>query len=156
MNKRVALSAYGVLWVLISGAVITSIYSSGYPLFLAIICAYLLFLFLNGSLAYIAMARRIRLEGKDPPGYWTYLLFPTGVPRFREAAPRSMHIFVGAIASIVGAFLLYCGVALAIDAEWSLIQHPGLAVLICLIPTCLGGMLLFFAWRALKSSKTSA
>jgi hypothetical protein len=40
-----------------------------------------------------------------------------------------------------------------IDAEWSRIAHPALAVALCLIPTGIGGVLLYGAWRIFAAGK---
>ena len=147
MNKRVALTLYLALWAAIVTAVIWGVVSAGYPLWVALVSAYLLFVFLNGSLAYRFRASRLRAEGKEPPPYLQYLFLPTGVPKFTEEAPRSMHALVGIAAALTGAFFSFCGVALAFDAEWSRIPHPVIAVTICLVLAGIGAAFLYLAWR---------
>ena len=147
MNKRLALSLYLALWVAIAAAVIGGIVGAGYPLWTAVVSACLLFVFLNGSLAYGFRARRLRLEGKNPPPYLRYLFLPNGIPRFTEAAPRSTHVLVGIAAALTGAFFLFCGAALAFDAQWSLIPHPIIAAAMCLALAGIGAAFLYLALR---------
>ena len=118
-----------------------------YPLWAAVAAAYLLFLFLNGSLAYRSVSRRLTIEGKKPPPYLQYIFLPTGIPKFKEEAPRSTHVFVGVAALVTGAFFVFCGVALAFDAEWSRIAHPFVPAAICLFLAGIGAAFLYVAWR---------
>jgi hypothetical protein len=155
MNKRlcVALAAYVALWMAVAGAVIYSVVRAGYSAWIAVACAYLLFLFVNGSLAYRARARQFRIEGEEPPPYFQYLFFPDGVPKlrdFKEEAPKSTHLLVGIAVALTGVFFLLCGVALAFDADWSRISQPLLAAAICIVLGSIGAAFLYLAWRLLS------
>jgi hypothetical protein len=155
MNKPVALVAYLVFWAALAGGIIYCVIEAGYPLWVAVVSAYLLFVFLNGSLAYKSRAQRLRLEGKAPPPYLQYLFFPTGIPKLKDEAPRSTHMFVGVVAALTGVFFVFCGVALAFDAEWSRIQRPVLVAAICMVPTSIGAAFLYLAWRLFAFRKRS-
>jgi hypothetical protein len=120
---------------------------AGYPVWVGVVSAYLLFLLLNGSLAYRVRARRLKLEGKEIPPYLQYLFLPNGIPRFQKEAPGTTHLLVGVAAALTGAFFVFCGIALAIDAEWSRIPHPFIVVTICLVVAGTGAALLYLAWR---------
>lgn len=147
MNKRIALTTYLALWVVLSAGVIYGVIRAGYPLWAALASAYLLFVFLNGSLAYLIRARLLRLEGKKAPPYLKYIFFPKGIPKFKEEAPRSAHVFAGVTVSLAGAFFVFCGVALSFDAEWSRISQPFIVAAVCLGFTCIGALFLYLAWR---------
>ncbi len=147
MNKRTALTLYFALWIAIVTGAIWCMIQVGYPLWAAVVAAYLLFVFLNGSLSYGSVARRMRLEGKRPPPYLQYLFLPKGIPKFKEEAPRSTHVFVGVAAVLTGVSFVFCGVALILDAEWSRIPHPLVAAAICLGVTSIGAAFLYLAWR---------
>jgi len=152
---RVAMAtAYLTLWAIVTIGIVYFAVHAGYP-WVAVICAYLLFVFLNGTLAYKARSHQLKLQGKDPPPYSRYLFVPSGFPRFKQEAPRFAHMVVGIAAAITGAFFVFCGVALALDAEWSRILNPILVAAICLVPTGIGGVLLYLAWRILISGKRS-
>lgn len=153
MNRRIALALYLAIWAAIVIGVIWYMTQVGYSLWAAVVAAYLLFAFLNGSLAYRSLARRLRLEGKRPPPYLRYLFFPEGIPKFKKEAPRSTHVFVGIAALITGAFFVFCGVALTFDAEWSRIAHPLVAVGICLGVTSIGGAFLYLALRLFRFAR---
>lgn len=147
MNKPVALTTYFALWAIAVGGIIYWMLSSGYSLLVAVACAYLLFVFVNGSIAYRAHVWRLRSEGKKPLPYFRYLLFPLGISKLREEAPRSTHLLVGVVTLVTGVFFVYCGIALAFDAEWSRIPSPLLVVTLCLVPGSIGVTLLYAAWR---------
>ncbi len=147
MNKQSALTLYLALWAALSAGVIFGMTQAGYPLWVAAVSAYFLFLFLNNSLAYWIRARQLKREGKEAPAYLRYILLPGGIPKFKEEAPRSTHVMVGVAAALIGAFLVFCGTALAFDGEWSRMPHPLMAATICLVVTGIGAALLYLAWR---------
>jgi hypothetical protein len=153
---RVALAAaYVTLWAIVTIGIVYFAVRAGYPLWAGVICAYFLFVFLNGTLAYKARARQLKLQGKDPPRYLRYLFLPSGLPKLKDEAPRSTHIVVGLVAAIAGVFFVFCGAALALDAEWSRIPNPILVAAICLVPASIGGVFLYLAWRILISARRS-
>jgi protein-S-isoprenylcysteine O-methyltransferase Ste14 len=93
------------------------------------------------------------MEGQDPPPYFQYLFFPRGVPKLkelREEAPRSTHLLVSIAAALTGVFFLFCGVALAFDADWSRISQPLLAAAICTVLGGVGAAFIYLAWRLLS------
>jgi hypothetical protein len=147
MKKRVALASYLVLWAALAGGVIYGIIAAGYSPWIAVGSAFLLFFILNGSLAYRAGVHRLRLEGKEPPPYLRYLFFPRGFPKYREAAPRFTHLLVDIAAALTGMFFIFCGVAVAFDADWSRIPNPMLPASICMVLAGIGALFLYLAWR---------
>ena len=154
MNKRLALTLYLALWAALSAGVIFCLTRAGYPLWAAVVSAFLLFVFVNGSLAYRAHTRRLKLEGKKAPPYLQYIFFPSGVPKFKAEAPRSTHVLVGLAAALAGVFFVFCGVALAFDGKWSRIEHPFVVATICFVLAGIGAAFLYVAWRlfAFRSS----
>jgi hypothetical protein len=155
MNKRFgfAAAAYFAVWAAVAGAVAYGILQAGYSAWIAVASALLLVAFLSGSLAYIAHGRRLRLEGKEPPSFFQFLFFPPGFPKFKEAAPRFEHFVVGIAAVITGVFFVFCGVALAVDAEWSRISQPVLVASICMVLAGTGALFLYLAWRLFAFSR---
>lgn len=149
MDKRsgLALAAYLALWAALAAGIIYGMVWAGYSAWMAVASAFLLFLFLNGSLAYWARVRQVRLEGKEAPSYLQFIFFPQGAPRHKEPAPRSTHLLVGVAAALTGMFFMFCGIALAFDAEWSRISNPILAAGICVVLAGLGALFLYLAWR---------
>ena len=151
MNKRkrlgIAVAAYLMLWAAVAGGIIYGMVRAGYSAWVAVASAFLLFVFLNGSLAYRARVRQLRLEGKEAPSYLGYLVFPQGPPKFKEPAPRSTHLLVGIAAALTGMFFLFCGIALAFDGEWSRIPNPTLVASICMVLVGLGASFVYLAWR---------
>jgi hypothetical protein len=152
MNRRLALglAAYLVLWAAIAGGIIYGIVRAGYPGWVAVVSAFLLFAFVNGSLAYRGRVGQLRLEGKEPPPYLRFLFFPQGFPKLKEQAPRAEHFFVGLAAAMAGLFFVFCGVALAFSAQWSRISQPIMAAGICAILAGIGTLFLYFAWRCFR------
>ncbi len=144
-----ALAAYLALWAAIAGGIIYGTVRAGYPVWTAVASAFLLFVFVNGSLAYRARVRQLSLEGKAPPRYFQYVFFPQGLPKLKQEAPRSTHLLVGIAAALTGVFFVFCGVALAFDAEWSRISQPLLAVAICIVLASIGTAFLYLSWRLL-------
>ena len=149
MSNRLplALAAYLSLWAAIGAGIVYGTVQAGYSAWAGGMVAFLIFLFLNGSLAYRARVRQMRSEGKEPPRYLEYIFFPAGPPKAKEAAPRSTHFIAGAVAAAMGLFLLFCGVALAFSAQWSRISEPVLGAGICVVLSGIGALLLYFAWR---------
>ena len=151
MHKRLfalTLTAYLALWAAVAGGIIYWVVRIGYPAWAAVASAFMLFLFVNGSLAYRSRARRLRLEGKEPPPYLQYLFFPQGLPKFDLGALKSVHILLGVVATAVtGGFFVFCGVGLAFDAKWSRISQPFLAAAICILVAGIGALFLYFSWR---------
>jgi|GEM_PF-4180248 len=153
MNKSVVLAIYLTLSAAIAGGIIYGAIRAGYPLWLALATVYLLFVFLNGSLAYMARARRLRLEGQEPPPYLMYLFFPPGAPKLRDEAPKSLRIIVGIVSALGGMFFVGCGLALFSEAEFSRITHPTLAAFICAVLAGIGVALLYVGWRLIALKK---
>ncbi len=149
MNKRFALTLYLALAAALSAAVTFGMTLAGIPLWAAALSAYLLFLFLSASLAYRSLARRLKLEGQEIPPYRQYLfrLFRIEIGKFKEDAPRSTHRLIGVAAALAGLFFVFCGVALAFDAEWSRIPHPVIAATICLFLAGVGAAFICLARR---------
>jgi hypothetical protein len=157
MNKRLspALAAYLAVWAVVAGGIIYGSAQAGYSAWLGVGAAFLLFVFVNGSLAYRARARQLRLEGKEPPSYFRYLCFPQGSPKWKEEAPRFEHLLVGIAAALTGMFFVFCGVALALDADWSRITQPLLVVAVCTVVASIGIAFLYLAWRLLAFGRGS-
>jgi len=155
MNRRlgVAAAAYFGLWIAIVGCVIYGIVQAGYSAPLAVAIAFLLFVCVNGSLAYRAHVRQLRSEGKQPPPYLQYLFFPRGLPKPKEAAPKSTHLLVGIAAALTGVFFVFCGAALAFDAEWSRLSQPFLAAALCIVLASMGVAFLWLAWRLIAFAR---
>jgi uncharacterized membrane protein len=153
---RLALAAYLALWAAVAGGIIYGVVRAGYSAWVAVASAFLLFFFVNGSLAYRARVQQLSLEGKDPPRYLHYLFFPQGPRMFKQEAPRSIHLLVSAAAALTGVFFVFCGIALAFDAKWSRIsQPPLLAAAICIFLAAIGAAFLYLSWRLLPFGKKS-
>jgi len=164
MNIRTIFAFYITLWVAVASGVIYGIVVIGtsaglalrYSVGLGWIVVALLFLFVNGSVAYRFRSRLLRLEGKTPPPYLQYIFFRKGFDNFKKElspknlkneAPRSLQIIVGILTAITGMFFVGCGVALALDAEYSHIQHPIQAILSFMPIASIGCALLYLAWK---------
>ena len=155
MRLRLALAVYLALWAAVAGGMIYGVVRVGYSAWVAVAFAFLLFVFVNGSLANRARVRQLRLEGKEPPRYLQYLFFPRGSPNFKQEAPRSTHLLVGVATALTGAFFVFCGVALAFDAEWSRISQSHLVAAICILLASIGAAFLYLSWRLLSFGKKS-
>jgi hypothetical protein len=155
MNQRIALALYLAVWAAVAGGVTYGVVRSGYSVSVAVASAFFLFFLVNGSLAYRARVRQLRMEGKEPPRYLRYLFFPQGRPKYKEEAPRSTHFVVGIAAALTGVFFVFCGIALAFDAEWSRISQPLIAAAICIVLANVGVVFLYLAWRLLAFGRRS-
>jgi hypothetical protein len=144
-----ASAAYLAVWAAVVGGIVYGTAQAGYSAWLGVGAAFLLFVFVNGSLAYRASARQLRLEGKEPPPYVRYLFFPQGSSKWKEEAPRFEHLLVGIAAALTGMFFVFCGVALAFDAAWSRISQPLLVAGVCIVVASIGVAFLYLAWRLL-------
>ena len=153
MNRRLgfALAAYLALWAAVAGGIIYGILLAGYSAWVGVASAFVLFLFVNGSLAHRARVRQFRLEGKEPPSY-LQVLFPQGFPKFKEEAPRFDHFLVGIAAALTGLFFVFLGVGLAFGGDWSRVPQPILLGSVCVILAAIGALFLYFAWRLVAFS----
>jgi hypothetical protein len=156
MTKRLgfALAGYFAIWASVVAGIVYGIVQLGYPAWGAVISAFLLFVFVNGSLAYRARARQLRLEGKEPPPYLKFLFFPQGFPKFKEKATKFDHFVVGIAATITSLFFFFCGAGLALGADWSRVSQPMLVASICLVLAGIGALFLYLAWRAFAFTRT--
>jgi hypothetical protein len=156
MNRRLAfaLAAYLAIWTSLAACIVYGTVQAGYPAWVAVVSTFLLFVFVNGSLAYTARARQLRLEGKEPPPYVTFLFFPQGFPKFKEQAPKFDHVLVGIAAAVTGLFFLFCGAGLAFGADWPRISQPILLASICLVLGGIGAVFLYLALRAFAFTRT--
>ena len=154
MNKRlgIALAGYLALWAGAAGGIIYGMLLAGYSARVGVASAFVLFLFVNGSLAHRARVRQFRLEGKEPPSYFQFLFFPQGFPKFKEQAPRFDHFLVGIAAALTGLFLVFCGVGLAFAGDWSRVSQPVLLASVCVILAAIGVVFLYLAWRLVAFS----
>ena len=155
MDKRLrlALTAYLSLWAAIAAGVIYGIVRAGYSIWLAVTAAFLMFFIVNGSLSYGFQVRKLRAEGKPAPRYFQYLLFPKGRPKFKDEAPGSTHVLVGIAAMLLGGFILFCGIALVWDGQWSRISEPYVVAASCAVVIGVGASLLYSGWKILISAR---
>ena len=149
MNKHVALVSYFALWAAIAAGIVYGIVGAGYSVWRAAAVVYLLFFFLNGSMAYWARSRLLRREGREPPPYLQYLLFPNGAPKPKEEAPKLIQIIVGVVATLGGVFFVGCGGALFLDTDYSRINHPEVAAIIEIVLVGIGVALFYVGWRCI-------
>jgi hypothetical protein len=84
--------------------------------------AYLLFIFVNGSLAYRFRAQQLRREGKQPPSYLWYLFFPKGL-RHTVVVPRLLRVLLGIVISVGGVLFVIGGTLMLKELEFSFILH---------------------------------
>lgn len=164
MNIRKYIAFYITLWLAVASGVIYGIVVIGtsaglalrYSFGLAWIVVTLLFVFVNGSVAYRYRSRLLRLEGKTPPPYLQYIFFRNGFDNFKKElspknlkneAPRLLQIIVGILTAITGMFFVGFGVGLALDAEYSRIQQPIQAALVFMAIASIGVALLYLAWK---------
>ncbi len=153
MKKGVLLAAYLAFWAAIAASVTYAVIRAGYSMWVGVGSAFVLFQISNGTLAYRIRAHRLRQEGKTPPPHLLqYIFFPRGAATLNDEAPKSIQYLVSLAAALLGAFFVFCGVALAIDADWSRISYPILAVAICVILGSIGAAILYGAWRILAAS----
>ena len=147
MNKRAPLISYLVGWALVAGCAIFAASRSGLPVWPVVVVLLLAFFVVNNALAYTAVSRRCRANGAQPPSYLNFLFRGLRSIKLNEAAPSATHVLVSAIAAALGGFLIFCGVALAVNATWSRITHPLVVASICLAPAVIGALCLWVAWR---------
>lgn len=156
MNKRLVLTLYLALWAAVAGSLMYGTIRAGYSIWAATGFAFFLFFFVNGSLSYWGLVRRLKIEGREPPGYFRYLFFPKGLPKAKGPAPRSTHLLVGVAATATGAFFSFCGIALAFNIPWLLTDHPLFGASVCIVLAGIGGVFLYAAWRLFSFAKESS
>lgn len=147
MGKYVLLVSYLAAWALFAGWVILTAVRDGWPIWAVVGGILLLFVLANNALAYTSVSRSLRAEGKQPPSRFAFLTRGLRAARLNEVAPPSLHVLVSALAAGFGGFLVFCGVALALDADWSGAPHPVMIAVICAVPVATGAGCLWTAWR---------
>jgi len=145
---RIAAGLYLAAWTAIATAVIYVLVRAGQPLWLALALASLLFIFVNGSLAYGVRARQLRREGKQPPRYLVYLFFPRGV-QSEVALPRPIRIILGIPIALGGALLLVFSCLMPLSTKLSQVPHPLGAVVLPLLLASLGAAFMYVGYRLL-------
>jgi hypothetical protein len=121
MTKRIAIAVYLSLWIVIAAGVIFAITALGQSLWLAAGLAFLLFVVVNGTLAYRYRSRQVRAADQEPPSYLIYLLKPFATTfatpvTARVSVPRPLRIFLGIIVFVGGLFFLLIA-AMLVQAE---------------------------------------
>jgi len=135
MNPTVIRGAYLALWALVAAAVMYGVIAAGYSFWLAALLAYLLFFFVNGSLAYRYRARKLRQQGEEPPPFLVYLFFPKRVNfKDRVPLPRPFRILLGIFVFVGGGFLVLTGILLLFTLNPSQVPHPvGAVIALCVL-----------------------
>ena len=148
MNRRVVIGLYVAAWATVLISVVFALNFAGVSLWLSLVLAYLLFVILNGSIAYRYRAHKLRLEGKQPPSYFTYLFFPS---RFQSTVrvPRLIRVVLGIIVSLGGVLFLLMDVVLSLHLELSKVPHPIGTIILLLILALLGAGFLYVGVRLL-------
>lgn len=96
MKRPLFIAMYLGIWVAVTAGVIYFGRVLGVQWWHALLVAYLLFVFVNGSMAYVSVKRRLEAIGERPPSYLMYLFFPRGIHE-SIAIPRVLRILVGVV-----------------------------------------------------------
>ena len=110
MNRRVLTGIYLSVWLAVLAGVVLIATRSGLPIYWALVIAWLLFWFVNGTLAYIFRSRQLRREGKQPPNYLLYLVRPKPLSS-AVSIPRPVRMMLGLIILAGGAVCLVIGIS---------------------------------------------
>lgn len=94
MKRQLFKAVYLGMWAAVTGGVVYFGHAWGVSWWGSLLVAYLLFVFVNGSMAYVWVKRRLESEGKQPPSYLCYLFLPGGI-RQRIVVPRVVRIVLG-------------------------------------------------------------
>jgi hypothetical protein len=152
MAPKVAalLVGYLALSLAIAAAAIYFAMANGVPFWIAALAAFLLFGWLNGTMAYLGRARQMRERGEVPPPYLVYLLNPTGKPfsfRDKVAVPRFMRVLLGVVLLLGGVFLAFAGVVILFAVDLSTAPYPNAARVAMAILAAVGLAALYLSWR---------
>lgn len=96
MKRQLFIAMYLGMWAAVTAGAIYLGRVLGVPSWHALLVAYLLFAFVNGSIAYVSVKRRLEAQGKRPPSYLMYLFVPRGIHE-SIAIPRILRIRVGLV-----------------------------------------------------------
>jgi uncharacterized membrane protein len=113
---------YFAIWAAVLTGVVYAVTNAGYSIWLGVALAYLLFLFLNGSLAYAFLVKKLRQEGKQPPSYVMYVIFPKGYPG-HVAVARPIRVILGVVIMLGGTLMVFAGVTIPIS-DFKRMPHP--------------------------------
>jgi hypothetical protein len=80
MNTRVATGLYLVAWIVLSAGIVFGLVHAGISIWAAAALVYLVFTFVNGTLAYRHLARKLAPQGLAPPPYLSYVFFGSRGP----------------------------------------------------------------------------
>jgi hypothetical protein len=151
MKTRVAMLFYFV-WAALAAGIIYLVTDAGHSFWLAATLAYVLFIFVNGSLAYVFRARQLRREGKQPPSYLMYLFFPKGV-RHNVAVPRPLRVLLGILISLGGALFVIVGGLMLTAMDFWRMPHSIGAVAMLLVLLVLGAAFAYVGFRLIIVKK---
>ncbi|HWI83652.1 hypothetical protein [Ramlibacter sp.] len=146
MKARLFLVAYVGVWVVIAAAAIYFAVSHGFSWWHAAVPSYLLFLFLNGSLAYVFTKRRLESEGRQAPPYLSYLFLPKGKPQ-RISVPRPIRALFGIVIFLGGLLFVAFGALLVSGPNLSSAPHPIEAAALLLLLVAMGVLFMYVGGR---------
>jgi hypothetical protein len=142
--------AYLALWLAIAGAVVYFAMAQGYSLWLAAALIYVLFVLVNGTLAYRFRARELRQEGRVPPPFLTYLFFPKPFKLGDHVAvPRPLRLLMGIVVFVGGLFFVVTGVLILVNLNLATSAHPAGVVTMLVVFAVLGLAISYVGWRVL-------
>jgi hypothetical protein len=147
MKTRVLVALYLVLWATIAAGVIYVAMRAGHSVWVAAPLAYLLFILVNGSLAYFFRARQLRREGKQLPSFLMYVFFPKGV-RYTVSVPRPIRVVLGSIIFLGGLFLMLGGLMLA-SLDFLRAPYPFGAAAMLLVFVAMGAAFTYIGFRVI-------
>lgn len=146
MKARLFLVAYVGVWVAIAAAAIYLAVDHGFSWWHAAVPVYLLFVFVNGSLAYPFAKRRLESEGKQAPPYLSYLFFPKGRPQ-PISVPRPIRALFGIAIFLGGLLFVAFGVSRASGPNLSSVPHPIRAAVLLLVLVAMGLLFIYVGGR---------
>lgn len=123
MNRPAAVSLYLAAWLMFAALLVAGLYYLGLSLWYALPLAYLIFLAVNGTLAYRHRTRQLALEGLPAPSYPRYLLFGEGVKR-ELAVPRPIRLLLALIIGFGGASFVAIAAIFAISFSPQQLRSP--------------------------------
>jgi hypothetical protein len=137
MNIRVATGLYVAAWLVFAALVVAGLSYAGLPYWLSAALAYLLFIAVNGTLAYRHRSRQLEPQGRPAPQYLRYLLLGQGI-RSEFVLPRPIRWLLALVVGAGGLSFIAVAAILAVSLANHDVPSPAGAAALLLLLALMG------------------
>lgn len=146
MKLKLLVAMYLGSWVGLAAVLAYFGVGIGVPVWATAVSVFVVFFFVNGSLAYVYRSRHLKREGQTPPGYVNYL-FQTQKISDPVQVPAPVRVALGLIVAFGAALFVLAGGVLILGAK-----NSGQLLAGCIL-LALGSAFAYVAYRVIRMSR---